>query len=79
MGSFASYAVSTQEKVPKTYFPTSWLRQQSAPDPNPAAEENCLHGLGPENQMFVMTISTISMYWNRSISIFPTLRGGGNK
>ena len=25
---------------PKTYFLTSWLRQQSAKDPNPAAEKN---------------------------------------
>ena len=32
-----------QENLPKTYFLTSWLRQQSAKDPNPAAEKKCLH------------------------------------
>ena len=34
------YCIQSKEILPKTNFLTSWLRQQSAKDPNPAAEKN---------------------------------------
>ena len=43
MGFIYGIRLNIRCNLPKTYFPTSWLSDQPAKDPNPGAEKNRLH------------------------------------